>query len=171
MNCTKCGAQNMDGVTFCGSCGAQIPQQTQGIPQQNIRSEGAGYYQQPYGTGQQATSNSTHVGNPINGGMVPPKNYMVESIVVTVLSCLCCCSPISIVLGIIAIVKANSVNAEFERGNINEAFSNADTAKKLTIWAAIVAVVYVIIAAIAYVLFLSAIINEVGGLDSFMRGY
>ena len=107
---------------------------------------------------------ASFAGGPSNGGMIPPKNYLVESIVVTVVSFLCCCSsPISIVLGIIAIVKANNVNSEFERGNINQAISNADSAKKLTIWAAIIAVVFAIIGWIIYFVFIAAAIAESGG--------
>jgi hypothetical protein len=144
----------MDGVTFCGSCGAQI---------NNSPTE-----QKQAGTNY-STSNNTYSapagGRPINGGMIPPKNYMVESIVVTVISFLCCCSPISIILGIIAIVKANNVNAEFERGNINEALGNADAAKKLTIWAAVIAVIFYIIYIVLYFVLFAAVLAE-GGFDA-----
>lgn len=187
MNCSKCGAQNMDGVTFCGNCGAQMEShipQTPETPPQNMSNEG-GHNQPPQqpqqpiqqqptysGGGQQGGNNqgmySAPSGGPSNGGMVVPKNYMVEAIVVTVVSFLCCCSPISIILGIIAIVKANNVNPEFERGNLNEAISNADAAKKLTLWAAIIAVAFYVIYIIAYFLFFAAAIAESGGFDSLL---
>lgn len=160
MNCSKCGAQNMEGVSFCGNCGAQMESvpQTPETPQQPIANEG-GYNPSSQSSGQQppttgnggqggynpSTMYSTPAGGPSNGGMVTPKNYMVEAIVVTVISFLCCCSPISVILGIIAIVKANNVNPEFEKGNLNEAISNADAAKKLTIWAAVITVVFTIV--------------------------
>ncbi len=187
MNCPKCGAQNMDGVTFCGNCGAQMGShisQTPEPPQQSFPNDGVSTSQQPplqqsqqqqptyqqpaqpYG-GQPGTY-ATPSGGTSSGGMVPPKNYMTESIVVTIISFLCCCSPISVVLGIIAIVKANNVNSEFERGNMNGAISNADSAKKLTIWAAVVAVVFYIIGLIFYFAFWAAMINESGGLENFL---
>ena len=157
MNCSKCGSQNIDGVTFCGSCGAQmeshIPQPQYPPPPPYQQQPPQQYHQQQtYGAGQQGgynTQSSAASGYiPSSGGMVPPKNYMVESIIVTVLSLICCCSPISLILGIIAIVKAGNVSTEFERGNINEAISNADSAKKLVIWAAIIMVVFYILSVI-----------------------
>lgn len=186
MNCPKCGAQNVDGVTFCGSCGAQMQShisQTPEAPQQNQQPSQQGqqpqpsYQQQvqqpgqPYGNGGVPPGSYAYTtpGGPLNGGMVPPKNYMTESIVVTVISFLCCCSPISIILGIIAIIKANNVNSEFERGNMNEAISNADSAKKLTIWAAVISVVFYIILMICYFAFWAALINESGGLENILE--
>ena len=179
MNCSKCGAQNIDGVTFCGSCGSQmeshIPQTPQQhnfqTPQQSFQNEGGSgqqqYHQQPYNAGQQGNMYAPNGGSS-NGGMVPPKNYMVESIIVTIVSILCCCSPISVILGIIAIVKASNVNTNFEFGNINEAISNADSAKKLTIWAAAVAVAFVVIVWMSYFVFVATTMAELGGLDAIL---
>jgi len=159
MNCSKCGAQNIDGVTFCGSCGTQMDSHIPKTPenlQQNFQSEGShqqqpSYGQQTYNTTQGNMSGSPYNSfseAPYNGGMVMPKNYMVESIVVTVLSLTCCCSPISAILGIIAIIKANNVNQEFVRGNVSEAISCSETAKNLTVWAAIIMVIFFIIGTI-----------------------
>ena len=171
MNCSKCGAQNMDGVTFCGNCGVQMES-----PKQNLQNDVMNNQQQPsYGVGQMGSGNTSNtytapVDTPSNGGMVPPKNYMVEAVVVTIVSFLCCCcSPISIILGIIAIVKANSVNFEYERGNISEAFSNADTAKKLTIWAAVISIIFALIIVIVYFIFFAAVVAEAGGWDAFIN--
>ena len=86
-----------------------------------------------------------------------PKDYLVEAIIVTTISFFCCCSPISIVLGIIAIVKANNVRSEFERGYISEAIKNSNSAKNLSIWAAVISVVFYIIFLFFYVLM--AILN------------
>ena len=198
MICTNCGTQNIDGVTFCGSCGAKMEtriqqetpvqsQQDGRLPPQNTPPGGlytpppppppqgsfqqysgnpysqqqpsGGQYSQPYGN-----QYSQPYGGPSNGGMVPPKNYMVESIIVTVVSVLCCCcSPISIVLGIIAIIKANNVNTSFERGDINEAISNSESAKNLSMWAAIITVVFVIMIIIGYVIWGAAILGAAGG--------
>jgi hypothetical protein len=151
--------QNMEGVTFCGNCGAQIvsssPQTSspyQGYNKEAPYNQPSPPYQQPY----------TPPGGQYSGGMIPPKNYLTESIIVTIVSFLCCCSPISIILGIIAIVKANNVNTEFESGNINEAHRNADSAKKLTLWAAILAVVFYIVYLIIYFAFFAVALRESG---------
>lgn len=86
-----------------------------------------------------------------------PKDYLVESIIVTVISFLCCCcSPMSIILGIIAIIKANNVKMEFERGNLSEAIHNSEQAKLLTIWTVIVAVVWYIISFMSMFFFMPA---------------
>ena len=170
MNCSKCGAQNIDGVTFCGSCGTQMeshfqpPQTPQMPPQQNMPYQPPQYQQQqPYNNG------GVTVGDPLNGGMVPPKNYMIESILVTLLSFTCCCSPISLILGIIAIIKANNVNTEFACGNMNEAISNSDSAKKLTLWAVIIAVISCILFWISYFSFLATILSEYGSLEELLN--
>jgi uncharacterized membrane protein YvbJ len=168
MNCPKCGVQNMDGVTFCGHCGAQIEshqqssqQSQQQQTQQPVQSYAAGG--QPGGY---TAVYTTPADGPSSGGMVPPKNYMTESIVMTVISFLCCCSPISVILGIIAIVKANNVNSEFARGNMNGAISNADSAKILCIWAAVISVVFYIICMIFT--FWAVIISD-SGFENFLN--
>lgn len=151
MICSKCGAQNMDGVTFCGSCGTRMetPSQTQENPQAPSSVGG----QQPVRTQPMSSA-------PLNGGMVMPKDYMIESIIVTIISFLCCCSPVSVILGIIAIIKANNVKTEFECGNLSEAITHSESAKKLTIWAVIVAVVWYIISTIISFVFLMPIYKE-----------
>jgi hypothetical protein len=113
------------------------------MPRQGYYSE-VPYNQQPSQAYQQPYA-APPAGGPYSGGMVPPKNYLTEAIIVTIVSFLCCCSPVSIILGIIAIVKANSVNSEFASGNMNEAIRNATAAKNLTLWAAILAVVFYIV--------------------------
>ena len=153
MNCSKCGAQNIDGVSFCGNCGSSMkyrttqPPETE-MPGQNLSDDVGNNQQQPPQS--YVNQYSAPVGGPSNGGMVMPNNYLVEAIIVTVISTLCCCcfTPIPIILGIIAIVKANSVTSEFERGNMDQALRNADTAKKLIIWAVAIAVVLFIASSI-----------------------
>ena len=184
MNCSKCGSQNIDGVTFCGSCGAQmeshIPQtqpQYQQYQQQTPPPPPPQYQQQQtYGAGQQGGGYNTQSGAtsgyiPLNGGMIPPKNYMVESIIVTVIFFLCCCSPISVILGIIAMVKANKVNDEFARGNTDQAISCSESAKKLSLWAVIAAIIYFVIIYIAYFLYFATIIADAGGWDVFFESF
>ena len=89
----------------------------------------------------------------VNGGMpagMPPQNNMVFAIVATVLSILCCGiqSIISLTLGIIAIVKANSVNQLYNSGRQMEAEKAAKTAKTLSIISIVISVVLFIIALI-----------------------
>ena len=170
MNCSKCGAQNIDGVTFCGNCGAKMESIPPQIPEPT-QNQQQSYDARQMGSGSGNESNAyTAPAGPSNGGMVPPKNYMVEAVIVTIVSFVCCCcSPISIILGIIAIVKANSVNSEYERGNISEAFSSADTAKKLTIWAAIISVIFALIIMVLYFIFFAAVVAEAGGWDALIN--
>ena len=178
MNCSKCGVQNIDGVTFCGSCGARMESYIKQIPQnEDVSSQHPSqsqYQQQSYGSNFSQERNISDLSNnsPSNGGMITPKNYMVESIIVTIISFFCCCSsPISVILGIIAMVKASKVNPEFERGNINEAISCSESAKKYTTWAAIIAIIFAAICWIAYFSFINSLIKQSGGLEEFIKQY
>ena len=67
----------------------------------------------------------------------PPDNYLVWSILVTVL-----CFPIT---GIVAIVKAASVNGLWSQGRFAEAQAAAASAKKWVRWTLIIWVVGVIV--------------------------
>lgn len=184
MICSRCGAQNMDGVTFCGNCGARMnaPSQMQDTPpplpagatdpQDNLFGNpppgspyAPGSGQHTDNPGQQPAAPpppvySAPIGGPSSGGMVMPKDYMLESIIVTVISFLCCCSPASIILGIIAIIKANNVKTEFELGNLNEAIKNSEGAKMLTIWAVVVAVVWYIISLLISMLYIMPLLQN-----------
>ncbi len=53
-----------------------------------------------------------------------PKNYLVESILVTIF----CCLP----LGIVGIINASKVNSAFDQGNFEEANNASADAKKWT---------------------------------------
>jgi ABC-type multidrug transport system permease subunit len=165
MICPKCGAQNMDGVTFCGSCGAQLESHNPSTPEEPQQKYNQPPVQQPQYQQQQAYS-----GGQSNAGMTPPKNYMTEAIIVTIISFLCCSSIISLILGIIAIVKANNVNMEFLKGNYDVAGKNANTAKTLTIWAAIVAVIqFILIVILIFVLVGLGV--SLGGLDEILKDF
>ena len=195
MNCPKCGAQNIDGVTFCGNCGAVMkhptPPPTESAPQTNPPEFASGQSQeqpfnqpppyeqtppygqsQPYGQpppyGQTPGAYSTHLGSPFTGGMIPPKNYMTESIIATIITTLCCCSPISLILGIIAIIKANNVDQEFQRGNYDQAIRDSNAAKNLALWSAIIAIVFSIIMTIIQFGTFSRLIKEKGVFDGLL---
>ncbi|MBX2828711.1 MAG: CD225/dispanin family protein [Flavobacteriaceae bacterium] len=70
-----------------------------------------------------------------------PKNYLVESILVTLFCCL--------IFGILGIVNATKVNSEYEAGNYEAAVKASNEAKKWTKWGAIIGgailVIYIIL--------------------------
>lgn len=68
---------------------------------------------------------------------LPPKNYLVESILVT----LFCCMP----LGVVAIVQASKVNSAWEAGNKDAAIKASNEAKKWLKWGIIGGVVSIVL--------------------------
>lgn len=62
-------------------------------------------------------------------------SHLTEAIIVTTLSTLCCCSPISVLLGIIAIVSANKVDRLVGMGYRKVALAESDKAQKMIYWA------------------------------------
>jgi predicted secreted protein len=81
----------------------------------------------------------------------PPKNYLVESILVTIF----CCLP----FGIAGIVYASQVNSKFATGDYEGALLASKSAKKWMTWSIVAALISVII----YVIFIFAL----GGLAFF----
>lgn len=65
-----------------------------------------------------------------------PKNYLVESILVTIFCCL--------IFGIIGIVHASKVNAEYNAGNYEAAMEASRNAKKWTMWGFIAGILVVV---------------------------
>ncbi|NQX78251.1 CD225/dispanin family protein [Gilvibacter sp.] len=81
-----------------------------------------------------------------------PKNYLVESILVTIFCCL--------IFGIIGIVNAAKVNSEYEAGNIEVALAASKQAKTWTLWGFIIGILqYVIVAIIYFVIGIAALGN------------
>lgn len=74
---------------------------------------------------------------------VPPENNLVWGILTTVL----CCLP----LGIVSIVKANSVNTLWAQGQFDAAHKAAADAKKFAIWSAAGAVAIWVVVILFYV--------------------
>ncbi|MCF6182193.1 CD225/dispanin family protein [Lutibacter sp.] len=70
-------------------------------------------------------------------GQKPPKNYLVESILVTIF----CCLP----FGIAGIVFASQVNSKFALGDYEGAIASSKRAKKWMNWSIIAAVISVIL--------------------------
>ncbi len=73
-----------------------------------------------------------------------PKNYLVESILVT----LFCCLP----LGIVAIINASKVNSAYDSGNHEEAQKASNDAKKWMKYSLIAGVIVIVL----YLIFLFA---------------
>lgn len=84
--------------------------------------------------GNRMPSFSTGVGGPGGGGQCPP-NYLVQSILVTLL----CCLP----LGIMAILSSNKVNTKFQAGDIAGANEASANAKKFITWGVIGGVIVI----------------------------
>lgn len=74
---------------------------------------------------------------------VSPKNYLVESILVTIL----CCLP----LGIVGIINATKVEGLFAAGDYDGAQRASDDAKKWCKWGAIGGAVYLTVILIIYI--------------------
>ena len=122
-------------------------------------------YQQPYQQPQPAAYGQQPYGaQPYAPQGFPPKNWMTESIIFTVLSVICCCNPIALITGIIGIVNAGKVNSQHQMGNVAGALDSAKTAK---MWALItlgILIVGAIISAVAFML-------TPGVKEAFMDGY
>ncbi|TSE08541.1 MULTISPECIES: CD225/dispanin family protein [Aquimarina] len=84
-----------------------------------------------------------------------PKNYLVESILVT----LFCCLP----LGIVAIINATKVNSAFDAGNHAEAQKASDDAKKWMKYGLIGGVVILVIYILMFALGMGGAILGNGG--------
>jgi len=82
-----------------------------------------------------------------------PKNYLVESILVTIF----CCLP----FGIAGIVYASQVNSKYESGDYEGAVKASDDAKKWMKWGLIAGIIVVVL----YLVFLFALggLAMVGG--------
>ena len=69
--------------------------------------------------------------------VVPPKSWLVESILVT---CLCC-----LPLGVIGIVYAAKVDSAFASGRYDDALRHAHTAKTWTLWGFFVGFAFILL--------------------------
>ncbi len=108
MFCPNCGSQLADTAVFCTACGANL---RAGAPAQPAVPPPAAYQAPPQPVYQQPGQ------APVN---IP--NYLVQAILVTIF----CCWP----LGIVAIIKAASVNSKIGAGDVQGAMQASAEAKK-----------------------------------------
>ena len=73
----------------------------------------------------------------MNSTAEKPKNYLVESILVTLL----CCLP----LGIVGIIFASQVNSKYDAGDIDGAIKASKDAKKFMTWGLIAGIIIVVL--------------------------
>ena len=78
---------------------------------------------QPYAQPQYGPSSNPMPQQPM------PKNWFTESIIVTIISALCCCNPVALITGIIAIVKANGSKTKYMQGDVAGATTDGSSAK------------------------------------------
>ena len=83
-----------------------------------------------------------------------PKNYLVESILVTIFCCL--------IFGIIGIVNAAKVNSEYAAGNYEGALAASKQAKTWTLWGFIIGLAGVVIVGFLYLVMGIAILGSAG---------
>ena len=81
-----------------------------------------------------------------------PKNWLVESILVTIF----CCLP----LGIVGIINAAKVNGAFDSGNIDASLKASEDAKKWTKWAFITGLVLNVVGGIAYFFMMKSMVES-----------
>ena len=83
-----------------------------------------------------------------------PKNYLVESILVTIFCCL--------IFGIIGIVNAAKVNSEYEAGNYEGALAASKQAKTWTLWGFLIGLAGVVLVGFLYLVMGIAILGSAG---------
>ena len=74
-----------------------------------------------------------------------PKNWMTESVLIVILSALCCCNPISLITGIVAIVNAGKVKSAYERGDMFTAQESSKSAKTWTLISLVIMLLSVVV--------------------------
>ena len=138
MFCRQCGTLNAENAPTCTSCGNALTAN-------------------PYGTSAAPNPNGLNPGNANFGGMPmegKPKNYLVESILLT----FCCCLP----LGIVGIVFASQVDSKWNAGDHAGAIAAAENAKKFVLIGLVLGIVVNIVGFGIQILFLGAAVQQNG---------
>ena len=73
------------------------------------------------------------------------KNWMTESVLIVILSAMCCCNPISLITGIVAIVNAGKVKSAYERGDMFTAQESSKSAKTWTLISLVIMLLSVVV--------------------------
>lgn len=91
---------------------------------------------QPYAQPQYGPDNNQSSRQPM------PKTWLTESVIVTVLSALCCCNVVGLFTGIYAIIKANGSKNKYMQGDYTGAVADGAAAKKWMIITVVVGLVW-----------------------------
>jgi len=136
--CPNCGASNADTATMCAQCNQAIPQfSSSAQPPQPL---------QPSPAGIPAPLPPGSVAPPQSQVQIP--NYLTQSIIMTVVSVLCC-SLLSLPFSIIALVYSTQVNGKIVANDIAGALSASKNAK-LFCWIAFGVVMAGVLLGIVY---------------------
>ena len=118
INCPECNTTISDKAISCPHCGAPTNTQQASAPQDN-----RGYQPLQDNTGYRPAQGQQPVGQPSND--VPPKTWLVESILATIF----CCLP----FGVVGIMYAAKVESNWASGSKELARSAARSAKNWTL--------------------------------------
>ena len=122
----------------------QIPQQPQQVPQ-GMPTNQPPVTNQPWNQPQYQPQPQSQPQYGPTTQQTMPKNWLVESIIVTIISLCCCCNIVAAITGIVAIIKAKGVNAKFQGGDVVGANNDAASAKKWIIISVVIFVVWGIV--------------------------
>lgn len=138
MFCPHCGSQIADGSAFCPSCGANLNAST---PSPNPASD------------------------PAPSGEF--KDYQTFSIIITVVSFLCCGGWIGVIFGVLGIVFSSQAKAAFNSGNMTEALSKSKNARLMCILGLVMIGIGAIATIIILAVYGTAIIATIAGTGGF----
>lgn len=138
MFCPHCGSQIADGSAFCPSCGANLNAST---PSPNPASK------------------------PAPSGEF--KDYQTFSIIITVVSFLCCGGWIGVIFGVLGIVFSSQAKAAFNSGNMTEALSKSKNARLMCILGLVMIGIGAIATIIILAVYGTAIIATIAGTGGF----
>lgn len=140
MFCPHCGSQIAGNPDFCPSCGAKLSASAPTAPEQPAP--------QP-------------TPNPAPSGEY--KDYQTFSIIITVVSFLCCGGWIGVIFGVLGIVFSSQAKAAFNSGNMTEALSKSKNARLMCILGLVMIGIGAIATIIILALYGTAIIATIAG--------
>ncbi len=156
--CPYCGMKNSGGDSNCAACGRPLRALT---GQDNARTGAGGQYgaaqpgRQPPPGGYGQYQQYAPPGAPPQSTLVQLKDYFIHNLIITIVSFICCCQPISFILGIIGMVISNSAKNKLSFGDINGAEDSANTAKILFY----ISLAFILISIIGSILYLFFVIG------------